>query len=116
MARLASLEPGDGHFLAGDELEQGWLSLLGGGDAALDCRHDVARLLDALAVAAERPRHRRIVAGNVGCAILLGRNRHHLELDRHREVVEQYGKDGNALAYRRLEIHAREADRRIAPH
>src|SRR5262249_61556743 len=88
----------------------------GGGAAGLERWYDLAGLPPPLAVTAEGPRHRRVVPGNVGCTKLLRRNRHHLELDRHGEVIEQDGKDRDALAYRRLEIHARETDRCIAPH
>jgi hypothetical protein len=42
-------------------------------------------------------------------------DRHDLQLDRHREVVQQDRQDRDALAHRRLEIHAGEADRGIAP-
>ena len=69
----------------------------------------------ALAIAAERLRHVGVVAGDVGRAVLLGRDRHHLQLDRHGEVVHQAGQDGDALAHRGLEVHAGEADRRVAP-
>ena len=43
-------------------------------------------------------------------------DRHDRQLDRHREVVEQDGQDRDALAHGRLEVHAGEADRRVAPH
>ena len=73
------------------------------------------RFLDALAVAAKGPRHGRIIAGNVGRAILFGRDRHHLELDRHRKIVEENREDRNTLAYCRLEVHPCETNRRVAP-
>src|SRR6185437_12750753 len=108
-------ELGDARLLGGDEFEQRRLARLGLLDAALDRRLDLAGIGHALAIAAERPRHRRVVAGDVGRAVFLRGDRHHLELDRHLEIVEQDGEDGDALAHRRLEIHAREADRRVAP-
>src|SRR5579859_6369022 len=102
-------------LLGGDELEQHRHAFLRFLDAALDGGSDVLGLGDALAIAAEGARHRGIVAGDVGGAILLGRDRHHLQFDRHREIVEQDRHDRNLLAHRGLEIHPREADRRIAP-
>ncbi len=67
------------------------------------------------AIAAEGPRHRGIVAGNIGRAVFLGRHRHHLQLDRHAEIVQQDRHDRNPLAHRGLEIHPGESDRGIAP-
>ena len=52
--RPARLLGGDGPLLVGDELQQRRLALLGGGDAALQRRDDVAGVGDPLAVAAER--------------------------------------------------------------
>src|SRR5690348_1713868 len=102
-------------FLGGDEFQEHRYAFLGLLDAALDRAHDVLGFGHALAIAAEGARHRRIVAGYVGGAIFLGRDRHHLEFDRHREVVEQDRHDRNPLAHRGLEIHAGETDRGIAP-
>ena len=59
-------EAGDLRLLAGDEFQQRRLALFGRRNAALDGGNDVARLLDALAMAAQRLREGRIVAGNVG--------------------------------------------------
>src|SRR6185437_15568003 len=114
-AGLPLSELGDARLLGGDEFEQRRLARLGLLDAALDRRLDLAGIGDALAIAAERPRHRRVVAGDVGRAVFLRGDRHHLELDRHREIVKQDRQDGDALAHRGLEIHPREADRRVAP-
>ena len=84
-------------------------------DAAVDRVLDLAGLGDALAVAAERLGEIGVIAADVGRAVLLGRDRHDLQLDRHREIVRQDRQDRQALAHRGLEIHAGEADRRVAP-
>src|SRR5438270_564082 len=68
-----------------------------------------------LAVATEGAGHGRVVAADVGAPVLLRRRLHDLQLDGHREVVEQDREDRDALAHGRLEVHAREADRGVAP-
>src|SRR5215469_14842050 len=110
------LEDREVDLLLGDELEQHRHALAGLGDAALDRVDDLARLGDALAVAAERLGHVRVVAADVRRAVLLGGGLHDRQLDGHREVVEQDREDRDALAHRGLEVHAGEADRRVAPH
>src|SRR5262245_55120612 len=92
------------HLLAGDEFEQHRRALLRLLDAALDGRHDVGRLGDALAIAAEGARHGGVVTRDVGGTVLLRRDWHHLELDRHAEIVEQDRHDRDALAHGGLEI------------
>ena len=69
----------------------------------------------ALAVAAERLGHRRRSRREMSVEpYFTAGDRHHVELDRHREVVQQDGQDRDALADGRLEVHAGEADRRVA--
>src|SRR5207248_1264046 len=75
-----------GGFL-GDEFEKRRLALAGLGDAALDRLLDLARLSNPLAIAAERLGEIGVIAADVGRAVLLGRDRHHLQFDRHREIV-----------------------------
>src|ERR1700687_4358889 len=113
-ARL--LEDREVDLFLGDELEQDRDALAGLGDAALDRVDDLARLGDALAVAAEGLRHVRVVAADVGGAVLLGGGLHDRQLDAHREVVEQDRQDRDALARRGLAVSASENDGRVAPH
>src|SRR5690606_18065806 len=84
--------------------------------AALDCWNDLVRLGYALAVSAEGLRERRIIAGNIRRPISFRRDFHDREFHRHGEVVEEDREDRYALSYRRFEIHAGEADGRIAPN
>src|SRR5438067_1579921 len=108
-------EAGDvGRFL-GDEFEQRRRALLGLLDAALDRVLDLPGLGDPLAIAAERLGEIGVIATDTGRVVFLGRDWHDLQLDRHREIVRQDREDRQALAHRRLEIHAGEADRRITP-
>src|SRR5438477_4064235 len=107
---------GDVDRLLGDEFEEGrgaFASLL---DAAADRRDDLLGLGDALAIAAERAGEIGVITADVGRAIFLGRDRHDLQLDRHREIVKEDRQDREALAHRGLEIHAGKADRGVAPH
>src|SRR5579859_6494353 len=87
--RLARLLVGDGPLLGGDELQQGGLALLGGGDAALERRDDVAGIGDPLAVAAERAGQVGVVPGDIRRPVLGLRDLHDRYLDGHGEVVEQ---------------------------
>src|SRR2546422_1886424 len=103
-------------LLLRDELQQHGDALLRLLDAALDGGHDVAGLRHALAVAAEGLGHVRVVARDVRAPVLLRGRLHDGQLDGHGEVVEEHGEDGDALAHRRLEVHAREADGRVTPH
>src|SRR5712691_9406539 len=86
-------------LLLRDELQQHGDALLRLLDAALDGGHDVAGLRHALAVAAEGLGHVRVVARDVRAAVLLRGRLHDGQLDGHGEVVEEHGKDGDALAH-----------------
>src|SRR5713226_121978 len=112
---LGSREAGDVGCLLGDEFEEDRGAFAGLGDAALDRRDDLAGIGDALAIAAQRLGEIGVMAADVGRTVFLGRDRHHLQLDRHREIVEEDREDRDALPDRGLEIHARKADRSIAP-
>src|SRR5215475_1277948 len=112
---LTSREHREVDGLLGDELEQRGRPFLGLGDGPLDGGHDLRGLGHPLAVPAEGLRHVSVVAADVRGAALVGGHRHHLELDGHGEVVEQHGQDRDALAHRRLEVHAGEADGGVAP-
>src|SRR5271154_1556853 len=103
-SRDGSGEARDVDWLLGDEFEEGGLAFAGLRDAALDRTDDLARLGHALAVAAERLGEIGVIAADVGRTIFLGRHRHHLQFDRHREIVRQDRQDRQALAHRGLEI------------
>src|SRR6266404_1897931 len=77
------LEDREVDLFLGDELEQDRGALASLGDAALDRGDDLARLGDALPVAAEGLRHVRVVAADVGGAVLLGGGLHDRQLDGH---------------------------------
>ena len=66
-------------------------------------------------VAAKGAGHISVIAADVGAAVLLRGRLHDVQLDRHREVVQQDRQDRDALAHRRLEIHAGEPDGGVAP-
>src|SRR6185503_13524779 len=70
--RVRLLEDREVDLFLGDELEEHRDAVAGLGDAALEGGDDLARLGDALAVAAEGLRHVRVVAADVGGAVLLG--------------------------------------------
>src|SRR5713226_4973822 len=112
---LRSREARDVGCLLGDEFEEHRSAFAGLGDAALDRRDDLPGIGDALAIAAQRLGEIGVMAADVGRAVFLGRDRHHLQLDRHREIVEEDREDRDPLPDRGLEIHARKADRGIAP-
>src|SRR5439155_3594035 len=80
---LASAGPrpvhGEVNGLLGDEFEEHGHALLGLADRSLDGGDDLAGLRHPLAVAAERARHVGVVAADVGGAVLLRRDLHHLE-------------------------------------
>src|SRR6185369_1643749 len=101
--------------LLGDELQQRRHALARLGDRAADGGDDVVRLGDPLAVAAQRLGEVGVVAADVGRAVLLRGGLHDLQLDGHREVVREHGQDRDALAHRRLEVHAGEADGGVTP-
>src|SRR5579864_4813100 len=66
-----------------DELQQRRHPVVGLPDGPFDRRYDLARLADPLPVPAERLRERRVVAGDVGAAVLFRRDGHDGQLDRH---------------------------------
>src|SRR5207247_7455803 len=84
---LGSREARDVGCLLGDEFEERRLALAGGGDAALDRLLDLAGFGHPLAVAAEGLGEIGVMAADVGRAVFLGRHRHDLQLDRHREII-----------------------------
>src|SRR6516164_8492147 len=110
-----SAEARDVDRLLGDELEERGGAVAGLLDATADRRHDLLWLSDAFAIAPERLGEVGVMATDVGRSVFLGRDRHHLQFDRHREIVHQDRQDRNALAHCGLEIHAGKADRRITP-
>src|SRR5882757_301802 len=57
------------HLFRGDELQQRRLAFFGRRNPAPDGRNDVGRVLDALAIAAERLRELRVISGNIGRAV-----------------------------------------------
>src|SRR6266851_10166733 len=101
--------------LLGDQFEENRHAFPGLGDAALDRRDDLSGIGNALAVAAQRLGEIGVMAADVGRTVFLGRDRHHLQLDGHRKIVEEDREDRDALPDRGLEIHARKADRGVAP-
>src|SRR3981081_3509755 len=92
------------NLFLGDELKQRWATFLGLLDATLDGGHDLAWLGDAFAVTSECASHVGGVATDCGAAVLLCGHRHHLQLDGHAEVVEQYRQDRDSLADGGLEV------------
>src|SRR5207302_2724477 len=112
----ALLEQGELDLLSGDELEEGRGALLGLPYRAPDRRDDLPRVADPLPVRPEGLGQGRVVSGDVGAPVLLGRHRHDGQLDRHAGVVQQDGQDRDALPHRGFEVHAGEPDRRIPPH
>src|SRR6266446_9003468 len=83
------LEDREVDLFLGDELEQDRGTLAGLGDAALDRGDDLARLGDALPVAAEGLRHVRVVAADVGGAVLLGGGLNDKKIEGQREEDEK---------------------------
>src|SRR6185437_5978498 len=84
-------------------------------ESALDRRDDRAGLGHSLAIAAERLGEIGVIAADRSRLEFIGRVFHHAELGRHDRIVEEDRKDRDAAARRRLEIHAGEADCRVAP-